>query len=186
MEKIDRRIQKTKKLLSESLIALILERGYENITVQEILDRANVGRSTFYSHYEGKDQLFLAGPKNLGVEVFDLRLDGGSADPDFLPLFRHIAGNLPLGKAMLGRKSGEFFMGHLQAHLAGALKDRYKGRFGRSKSDQFRLRAFSAAAGASIMAFVSAWLEEDLPVAAEEMSSRCGRAVTALFQAGFP
>jgi AcrR family transcriptional regulator len=51
MEGIDRRIQKTKKILSEALIALILEKGYEQVTVQDIIDKANVGRSTFYCHY---------------------------------------------------------------------------------------------------------------------------------------
>ena len=49
---VDRRIQKSKKYLSDAFIALILEKGYEAVTVQEIIDRANVGRSTFYAHFE--------------------------------------------------------------------------------------------------------------------------------------
>ena len=58
--RIDRRIQKTKRGLSQALVELILERGYEQITVQDILDRANVGRSTFYAHYRDKEALLLA------------------------------------------------------------------------------------------------------------------------------
>jgi AcrR family transcriptional regulator len=42
----DRRVQRTRKLLQEALIALVLEKGYEAVTVQDIIDRANVGRST--------------------------------------------------------------------------------------------------------------------------------------------
>src|SRR3990170_2749326 len=53
----DRRVQKTRKLLQDSLIALVSEKGYESVTIQEILDRANVGRSTFYAHFQDKDQL---------------------------------------------------------------------------------------------------------------------------------
>ncbi len=56
---MDRRIQKTLKLLHEALMALVVEKKYERISVQEILDRANVGRSTFYTHYRDKDELLL-------------------------------------------------------------------------------------------------------------------------------
>lgn len=54
---VDRRVQKTRKLLQDSLIELVAEKGYETVTIQEILDRANVGRSTFYAHFQDKDQL---------------------------------------------------------------------------------------------------------------------------------
>src|SRR5690242_13310 len=57
----DRRIQRTRQLLLDSLIQLILEKGYESITVQDIIDRANVGRSTFYSHFQDKEDLLLSG-----------------------------------------------------------------------------------------------------------------------------
>jgi AcrR family transcriptional regulator len=54
---VDRRVQKTRKLLQDALIQLVAERGYESVSIQKILDRANVGRSTFYSHFQDKDQL---------------------------------------------------------------------------------------------------------------------------------
>ena len=54
---VDRRVQKTRKLLQDALIELVAEKGYESFTIQEILDRANVGRSTFYAHFQDKDQL---------------------------------------------------------------------------------------------------------------------------------
>ncbi|MCB0097425.1 MAG: TetR/AcrR family transcriptional regulator, partial [Caldilineaceae bacterium] len=57
--KPDRRIQKTRRALQDALLTLIVERRYDKITVQDILDRANVGRSTFYAHYRDKDDLLL-------------------------------------------------------------------------------------------------------------------------------
>ena len=54
---LDRRVQKTRKLLQDALIELVSEKGYESVSIQEILDRANVGRSTFYAHFEDKNQL---------------------------------------------------------------------------------------------------------------------------------
>ena len=56
---IDRRVQKTRQLLKDALVELILEEGYEAVTINEILDRANVGRSTFYIHFENKHELLL-------------------------------------------------------------------------------------------------------------------------------
>ena len=56
----DRRVRRTRRSLREALVALITERGYEKVTVQDVLDRADVGRSTFYAHYRDKDALFAS------------------------------------------------------------------------------------------------------------------------------
>src|ERR1044071_6290760 len=58
--KIDRRAGRTERSLREALIALILEKRYDAITVQNIIDRADVGRSTFYAHYRDKEDLLLS------------------------------------------------------------------------------------------------------------------------------
>ncbi len=57
----DRRVRRTRELLRSALLSLIQEKGYDRITVQDILDRADIGRSTFYAHYRDKDDLFRAG-----------------------------------------------------------------------------------------------------------------------------
>src|SRR6266567_9635349 len=77
-EKItDRRVQRTRRLLHKALMSLILEKKYESITVQEILDRADVGRSTFYMHFQDKDQLLFSGFQYL--ESFLESVQGASA-----------------------------------------------------------------------------------------------------------
>ena len=60
MPKMDRRIQRTRELLQKALIELIDERGYDAVTIQDIVERANIGRTTFYKHYNGKDDLFMS------------------------------------------------------------------------------------------------------------------------------
>ena len=57
----DRRIRKTQNFLRSALVSLIAEKPYDSIVVKEILDRANVGRSTFYTHFRDKDDLLLSG-----------------------------------------------------------------------------------------------------------------------------
>jgi AcrR family transcriptional regulator len=56
----DRRVQKTETLLRDALTSLIREKAYDSIVVKEILERANVGRSTFYTHFRDKDDLLAS------------------------------------------------------------------------------------------------------------------------------
>ena len=60
----DRRVQRTRRLLHKALMTEVLDKKYESITVQEILDRADVGRSTFYTHFHDKDELLVSGFEN--------------------------------------------------------------------------------------------------------------------------
>jgi AcrR family transcriptional regulator len=65
----DRRIERTQQLLREALRSLIQEKGFESLTVQEIIDRANVGRATFYSHFDNKDDLLVSGFEDLRASL---------------------------------------------------------------------------------------------------------------------
>ena len=60
MTRTDRRVQRTRQLVQKALIDLIGERGYAGITIQDIVNRANVGRTTFYLHFNSKDELFIS------------------------------------------------------------------------------------------------------------------------------
>src|SRR5215211_2922176 len=118
--KVDRRVQKTRKLLQDALIELVAEKGYESITIQEILDKANVGRSTFYAHSQDKDQLLNSILDRLD-ELFDGHkkqlLDatqnvGNAGNTDSikglsptLSLFQFVGQNHRFFKAMLGIKA---------------------------------------------------------------------------------
>jgi AcrR family transcriptional regulator len=56
-DKTDRRSRRSRRLIVDALLALMREKRYERITVQEIIDRADVGRSTFYAQFRGKDDV---------------------------------------------------------------------------------------------------------------------------------
>ena len=64
--KPDERARRTCQRLGEALLKLILEKPYEDVTVQEVLDRASVGRSTFYLHYRDKNDLLLSQLEQFG------------------------------------------------------------------------------------------------------------------------
>lgn len=105
----DRRIQRTRHLLLDALIQLIPDKGYEAITIQDIIDRANVGRSTFYSHFRDKEDLLLSGFENLrGIfEELQNQSSPETAGWNFsLALFQHVEEQQPAFKAVLGKQAG--------------------------------------------------------------------------------
>ena len=63
-KKVDRRVLQTRDALGDALIHLMQEKPFDSITIQQVLDRAGVGRSTFYTHFRGKDDLFLTDCEN--------------------------------------------------------------------------------------------------------------------------
>ncbi|GAA1943852.1 TetR/AcrR family transcriptional regulator [Kitasatospora viridis] len=91
----DRRTRRTRRALRDALVALILERGYTGLTVEDIAERADVARATFYSHYRDKDDLFTKVTGDLLREL-DERLHPlaeetgtGFTGKPLLELFRH-------------------------------------------------------------------------------------------------
>src|SRR5438552_11053159 len=94
---IDRRISRTRMLLQHALNSLILKKRYEAITIKDICDAANVGRSTFYAHYTSKDDLKRKGFETLRTLLVDrqreaLAKPGNTRDKSLgfcLPMFEH-------------------------------------------------------------------------------------------------
>ena len=71
MTNIDRRISKTKKAIYQAFLQLLNDKDYEATTVQDIIDLADVGRSTFYCHYESKELLLDALCRHLFHHIFE-------------------------------------------------------------------------------------------------------------------
>lgn len=107
----DRRVQKTRKALRLALISLMTEKGWDDVSIQDICDRADVGRSTFYTHFQNKEQLLEAGLSDLSHAL----RQGLGADPDQNPnsvlpfvrgLIEHVVEQRRLLRAMVGSRSG--------------------------------------------------------------------------------
>ena len=119
-KEIDRRVARTQAALRAALIRLLRRKDYAAITVQDILDEADVGRSTFYAHCSSKDQLVRLSFRLLRSE---LAAGNASADDDptallpfSLPLIRHLAEHRDLYGAFAGSRAGDLLMGELR-HL---------------------------------------------------------------------
>ena len=133
---VDRRVRRTKDLLRRALLELIAERGYDRITVQEIIDRADVGRSTFYTHFRDKEDLLVYGLEELR-DAFDVgrgevHADGhaGRTAPrsPTLAVFEHFAAYRHVWTAMAGRRGAETFQRYLHEFLSGLIRDQLAAR----------------------------------------------------------
>ncbi|OQY32878.1 MAG: hypothetical protein B6I38_04095 [Anaerolineaceae bacterium 4572_5.1] len=101
MNEKDRRVRRTQKLLGEALIALVLEKGYKNITIQDVTDRADIGYRTYFRHYAGLDELFLNLAQERLDELYEI-LDLPEAEENVSD------------PVAIFRKSGETLFGHIQ------------------------------------------------------------------------
>jgi AcrR family transcriptional regulator len=124
----DRRVQKTRQLLYEAFDALIVEKTFDAIAVREILDRANVGRSTFYAHYRGKEEL-------LDGRIHDVIGAPGRSSPAAgserherilafsLPILDHIDRHRRTVKRTRDRRGQAVLHDHLRRVIAGLIDD---------------------------------------------------------------
>jgi AcrR family transcriptional regulator len=118
----DRRVQKTRRLLLSALGSLLHEKRYDAIVVQDILDRANVGRSTFYTHFRDKDDLLQSAVRDvLRATVPEAPSSGRSSERVLRfsrPMFEHIAQHLRAGKGGMGPRSRALVHERLRQVLA--------------------------------------------------------------------
>lgn len=133
MVKQDRRIQKTRVAIYEAFSSLLAEKKYNIITIQEIIDRANIGRSTFYSHFETKDELINSMCAEL-FEVMNIKLDefaNGESKVPIAKFLSHIEENRKQLRGLFNdecsdlitRKFKDYWNGKIKEHLLNNRKE---------------------------------------------------------------
>jgi AcrR family transcriptional regulator len=130
---MDRRIPRTRAMLQHALTSLILKKGYEAITIQDICDAANVGRSTFYAHYTSKDNLKRSGFEHLRKELVDRQRDAQAAPGDVkdrslgfsLTMFEHARDHLDLYRALVGGRGGAVSLGQIRKMLSDLVRNEF-------------------------------------------------------------
>ena len=128
----DRRVRRTRKLLRSALLSLIEEKGYERTTVRDVLDRADVGRSTFYAHFRDKDDLLFSGLDELRADFQAAGKEGvagsgGRGQSPTLAVFEHFARHAEVSKSM-GRSGSEVFARYLHEFLSEQVRTQLRAR----------------------------------------------------------
>jgi len=123
---MDRRQRKTREAIFHAFISLLSKKDFEHITVGEIIDSADVGRATFYSHFETKDFLLKELCEELFCHIFDAMyekedhkhiFDCDAPDSVFLHLFRHLQKNDNNILELLSCKNNELFLRYFKNNL---------------------------------------------------------------------
>ena len=102
--KTDRRSRRTRQLIADAFVGLMLQKRYDDITVQDILDRADVGRSTFYAHFTDKENLLLSEIEHVIHDLGEYAAHHGGMEHGILPsleLFRHVKEQRRLMQALV-------------------------------------------------------------------------------------
>jgi AcrR family transcriptional regulator len=161
----DRRVRRTRTLLHDAFISLVTEKGYEKTTVQDILDRADVGRSTFYVHYRDKEALLTATfdgmRERLERELTDIPADGtvDVGRPAAL-LFEHAYRNQRVYRALCGREGGAVVQRHLRRLIGDVLRRRLRPQLKQAGTDVPAEVAAEFYASAALGLLVW-WIEQD-------------------------
>jgi AcrR family transcriptional regulator len=169
----DRRVQKTRTLLKEALISLIIEKGFEAISIQEILDRANVGRSTFYIHFENKQDLLHSCFEEFHkmFEKYDL---GAAGTDDFektdfiLNLFRLVERNQHLCKALLGKDDMSMFFNPIHSYIYNYFEGSVK-KLVNKNLPQLQKQMLTHYITSALLGILRWWVYNDMPITAEEL-----------------
>jgi AcrR family transcriptional regulator len=169
----DRRVQRTRKLLSDALVSLILEKGYDQVSIQDIIDRANVGRSTFYLHYENKEQLLLWGHEHLKKLI----VQEGDREINFLDFYHHLVERRQLARAVLAQESGQVVTQYLNDVISQNILRLHAPAEGAAREERTLVALRAAAAAAAVVRFMTAWLTADMPCSAETMANESARAI---------
>ncbi len=105
VSQVDRRVDRSRRQLHTALVALILERGWDRVTVRAVCARAGVGRSTFYVHFADKEDLLIGGIDHVRDDLRDQRRS--SSPFGFVRgMIEHADGSRRLFRAVIGKRSG--------------------------------------------------------------------------------
>jgi AcrR family transcriptional regulator len=164
---VDRRVPRTRGMLQHALTSLILKKGYEAITIQDICDEANVGRSTFYAHYTSKDDLKRSGFEHLRKELADRQREAQAAPGDIsdrslgfsLTMFEHARDHINLYRALVGGRGGTVSLGQIRQILSDLVRNELAATAGKNSADIVPRELIVQYVVGAFMAVLTWWLD---------------------------
>jgi AcrR family transcriptional regulator len=175
MARIDRRVARTRALLQQAHLALVVEKGFERVTVEDICAAANVGRSTFYAHYPNKEALHRDGLDGLRRRLMAHQVhvapeSPGAAFGFSLPMFEHAKDHLALYRALSNGRAGAAVMDEIRGLIGDLVRAQLPpvSASGLPKAHQEAVVRYLAGAFVSMLTW---WLDGGAAVPAQEMDA---------------
>lgn len=172
---MDRRQQKTRAAIFQAFSKLLSTKRYSNITVQEIIDEADIGRSTFYAHFETKDELLRAMCTDIFKHVFsdelmseqthDFSGHKNSLEARLTHLLYHLKDSRHDIAGILSCESGELFMRYFKQYLA-ELFSRYRDNFSKEVPAEFLINHLTGSFAEDVLW----WIHNEMKYTPEEVA----------------
>ena len=175
----DRRVQRTQQLLQTALISLIQERGFEALSVQDIIDRANVGRATFYAHFDNKEDLLVSRLGGLRTSLQarqrqalaqttrgDDRIFAYSHD-----IFVHVDEHRTVFRSMIGKRSGAVIQHLFHRMLVDLIREDIKAIAPRDKTGSMPTEAIVQLVAGGLFGLVLWWVDGRMKLTVEEVDA---------------
>jgi AcrR family transcriptional regulator len=185
--KNDRRVNRTRRSLREALMGVILEKGYDAVTIEDITSRADVGRTTFYLHYRDKEELLQESINEVVDDLFAQVSKKPLAEwdqPGEVPgeetlfpirlVFHHAAENADLYRVVLRGEGTSKIQNHIRNITASAVSEFLRlmaERDGLAFHPIVPVEVFSNYFAGSLLGVLTWWLENNMPYPAEKMAS---------------
>ena len=180
-KKTDPRVIRTRRMLREALIALIVEKGYDAINILDIAERAGLRRATFYLHYHDKEALLLSMMRETLDELMQkmetLPDNSFGAEAQFaehLMIFQHVQERANLYRAILSGRGAAQVTRDIRDYLAARIREEcLTDHPGASLPVPVEVLAnYLAAVKLNMIIW---WLEKGMPYPPEEMAAMCAR-----------
>lgn len=176
-KKQDRRVRRTRKRLSQALLDLVVEKEYETITIQDITDRADLNRATFYLHYGTKEELLIVSLE----ERFDAlvsQFDRLSAErpiwedkQSITMTFEHVAANARLYKVLLSERGMGYLIHRIVNYIADSSNKLMQDSLPENATLTIPGGLISRHVAGSLFALLSWWITNDMPYTPEYMTA---------------
>jgi AcrR family transcriptional regulator len=176
----DRRVRRTRDRLGDAMMALLVEKPFDEITVQDVLDHAEVSRSTFYAHYRDKNDLFLSDAEEFFEAMATALSRHGDKSDRVAPvqeLFAHIAEVRPFYDALIASGRSQDLLELGQGHFARGIEQRFN-EIPRARKIAAHIRsAVAHSLAGSLFSLLAWWIRHDMKLSAEEMDKLFHRLV---------
>lgn len=176
--KIDERVRRTHERLGSALVALIQEKSIDDVTVQEVLDRASVGRSTFYLHFRDKDDLLLSQLEKfleMMSTTLSVRKEKSQRVVPVAEMFEHIGSQNKMYRALADCGRLNDFFDLAQGYFARGIERRLVESERLPRLPQRELAARASALAGSLLSLLRWWLDrgaKETPRAMDELFHR--------------
>jgi len=188
--KPDRRVQRTRQALRNALLELIKEKGYDSISVEDITQRANLGRATFYLHFKDKEDLLVEEFSEMANErariiseipfsawLPDLEITSPKSEskpaPPLLMVFQHVANHSDLYRILLKNEKSDRIFERIRKIITQTITEFMQTKV---KNDplpilfEVPIDLLAAYFSGALLSCVDWWLEQETSYSPEEMT----------------